>query len=110
LVNLDELCHNEYHSFLCADIDNNQVLNTRCEYTNVESVPPTRPRPPRRALKACRRVAIKPERYPSAFDWATAFHHAASSCLIDREAAVPLLRGYGYPRFLPGHLNNVALY
>jgi hypothetical protein len=31
---LDELCHNEYDSFLCADIDNNQVLNTRCEYTS----------------------------------------------------------------------------
>lgn len=110
---LGDLYYHGYDSFLCSDIDNNKVLNTcceyRCEYGNVDSVPVRPQPPPREALMACR-AAIKPERYPSAFDWAAAFHHAAWSCLADREAEAPLLRGYSYPRFLPGHLNHIALY
>ncbi|KAK4131370.1 hypothetical protein BT67DRAFT_388322 [Trichocladium antarcticum] len=88
---LDELCHVEYDSFLCAHVDN-EALNIRCEYSDAESVP-MRPRPPRKALKACR-VAVDPQRYPSAFDWAAAFHRAAYSFLGDRRAAAPLLREF----------------
>ncbi|KAK4236349.1 hypothetical protein C8A03DRAFT_17003, partial [Achaetomium macrosporum] len=85
---LDELCHAENESFLCAHVDN-QALNIRCEHSDAESVP-MRPRPPR---KACR-VAVDPQRYPSAFDWAAAFRRAAHSFLRARQAAVPLLREF----------------
>jgi hypothetical protein len=45
---LDELCHAQYDSFLCAHVDN-QAPNIRCEYSNAESVP-MRLQPPRKAL------------------------------------------------------------
>lgn len=88
---IDELCHVDYDSFLCAHVEN-QALNIRCEHSDADSVP-MRPRPPRnKALKTCR-VAVDPQRYPSAFDWAAAFRRAAHSFLGERRA--PLLREYG---------------
>ncbi|KAL2179615.1 uncharacterized protein P884DRAFT_328121 [Thermothelomyces heterothallicus CBS 202.75] len=84
---IDELCNTEYDSFLCAHVD--QAFNIRCEYSDADSVPMC-PRPPR---KACR-VAVDPQRYPSAFDWAAAFRRAAHSFLSSRQAVVPLLREF----------------